>query len=294
MPEGGPERFLADDSGISDETLRGFARELRRARRAAWGGTFSAAGEGGASLLPVPARPPLWGQITAQTGGSEVYSFVEVVRDPSTGSVVTPPGGLTGSAREITSNTAVPVGSYVRLEPGLGTHGSEWDFRYGPAAGGAAALTGVRLKNTAVGNSQSITSGVATQVVFNNVDIDTSGYWSSGSPSQITVPAGKAGNYLIGGQVTWTSTGTVSNTYSAWVAHTNVSGALPAVQTLVGNGSFLYQYFSVLCNLGVGAVLTLNVSHTTGVAKNIQFYQSGVGSAGSTQIMTSLWAHKLS
>jgi hypothetical protein len=145
MPEPGPERFLADDSGISDETLRGFARELRRARRAVWGGVASLAGEGGASLLSAPVRQSLWAQITAQTGGSEVYRFVEVVRDPATASVVTPPGGLTGSAREITSNTTVPVGSYVWLEPGLGTYGSEWDFRYGPGGGGSGTVTSVAL-----------------------------------------------------------------------------------------------------------------------------------------------------
>jgi hypothetical protein len=149
MPEPGPERFLADDGGISDETLRGFARELRRARRAVWGGTFSAAGEGGASLLPDPPQRAFWARITAQNAGdTTLYSIAEVVRDPAFPTTfVQPPGGLVlaDAAREASGSTTVPLSSVVWLVPSPGGHGSLYDFAFTAGGGGSGTVTSVAL-----------------------------------------------------------------------------------------------------------------------------------------------------
>lgn len=53
---------------------------------------------------------------------------------------------------------------------------------------------GARIEKT---NSQTFPTGALTPVSWNASIYDTSGFWSAVTPTNITIPAGEAGKYLI-------------------------------------------------------------------------------------------------
>jgi hypothetical protein len=61
--------------------------------------------------------------------------------------------------------------------------------------------------------NQAIASGVATAISFDTTRVNSAGTsggaapWVAGSPTRLTCPAGGAGFYLVGGNVSWANTG---------------------------------------------------------------------------------------
>lgn len=59
--------------------------------------------------------------------------------------------------------------------------------------GGAASFVGARVYRTTNGSQAS-----GDAIPFETVDYDTSGFWSAGQPTRLTVPAGLGGRYIFG------------------------------------------------------------------------------------------------
>jgi hypothetical protein len=53
------------------------------------------------------------------------------------------------------------------------------------------------------GTTQTLVSGTDTAISFDTVLIDDASFWSAGTPTRLTVPAGRAGRYLVGGQLSY-------------------------------------------------------------------------------------------
>jgi hypothetical protein len=58
--------------------------------------------------------------------------------------------------------------------------------------------------------NQTISTASETAITLDTVVYDTNGYFSAGSPTRLTVPAGQDGKYIVHGQVKWTVTGAVT------------------------------------------------------------------------------------
>lgn len=81
-------------------------------------------------------------------------------------------------------------------------NGSSWDAiaDLGGGGGGGGAAIGARVKR-ASGDSTAA-SGTATAIAFTAEDFDTDAFHdNSSNNTRLTVPSGKAGKYLIGGQL---------------------------------------------------------------------------------------------
>lgn len=64
------------------------------------------------------------------------------------------------------------------------------------AGGGGVVLHGAKLLRT---SDQLVQPGVATAVSFDTEKFDSDGYHAPGQPTRLTIPAGLAGVYLVGG-----------------------------------------------------------------------------------------------
>jgi len=86
--------------------------------------------------------------------------------------------------------------------------------------------------------AQTITDNTLTAITFDNAPVDASVFWSSGSPTKLTVPTGKDGTYIILGQVEWVifgatgfvSVGIYKNGTLIAEQEVNVTGITPTIQ----------------------------------------------------------------
>lgn len=129
-------------------------------------------------------------------------------------------------------------------------------------------------------DAQAVVSGSAVQVLYDTNDlIDVEGDFSAGTMdssfagSALTVPAGGAGIYLIGGFVEWTSTSSIATTKSFWIARNGSSDVLtrsimPSTDTFGVNDRSFLQSISGLASLAAGDILRAYVS--TGVSSTLR------------------------
>lgn len=115
------------------------------------------------------------------------------------------------------------------------------------------------------GGDQAIAGGVTTQVVFTtnlltdangNFDADTMGT----TVTELTVPAGGAGIYLVGGFVEWAITAAVATTKSFWMARNGsvdvlTRGILASTNTFGASNRCYLQSISGLVSLAVGDII---------------------------------------
>lgn len=57
----------------------------------------------------------------------------------------------------------------------------------------------------------------ATRVIFHATEFDVGTFWSAGSPSRLTVPAGQGGKYLVTAQASWESIAVAGARRCAWI-----------------------------------------------------------------------------
>jgi hypothetical protein len=84
-------------------------------------------------------------------------------------------------------------------------------------------------------------NAAGTPVPFQAVEEDPFGFWSSGTPTRLTVPAGKAGVYLIAGQASWDTSTTGRK--AAWIF---VNGSRVAITEVNGDDGGLGLSFGVM------------------------------------------------
>lgn len=90
-----------------------------------------------------------------------------------------------------TASSGVP--EEIAVGTGLSLSGGTLAATNGGGGGGGTAFSGASLKFT---SNKSVSA--TTPWPYDAAEYDTDGYWSSGSPSRITIPAGGTGKYRVG------------------------------------------------------------------------------------------------
>ena len=166
-----------------------------------------------------------------------------------------------------------PGSTPVRL--GIGTAGQVLKVNSGAtapewgAASGAASWVGCVLTNSA---AQSIANNTYTALTFNTESLDTDGFHStSTNTNRITIPAGKAGKYLITVMATFTANAVGSRELFLLVNDTSPSGTATRFSTEdQPNASFNSSLVgSLVLDLTVGDYVNASVYQASGGALNI-------------------------
>jgi hypothetical protein len=184
-------------------------------------------------------------------------------------------GGGTSGTVTITNSMATAItnagdlikgtgsGTFDRL--GIGTAGQVLTVSGGAPtwatpSSGTASFVGCRVTNSV---DQSIANGTRTIVTFDTETFDTDGFHStSTNTGRMTIPSGKAGKYLITGNVTFA---------------TNSTGAREIY--LFKNGNFYSQVFAVATSAGSsGNAIPDIVSLAVGDYVELRVEQSSGGS----------------
>ena len=174
------------------------------------------------------------------------------------------PGTTAGDIDYYTSSTAkarIAIGTAGQvLQVNAGATAPEW----GAAAG--AAFVGVKLFLPA---DQTIAHATATAVAFGagSESIDTDAFHDeSTNNTRITIPAGKAGKYLVIGAVNWV--GNASGNRDMWVQK-GASGRVMQADTNVAGSSGLTQTGIVIVSLAEADYIQLFVEQNTGGNLNV-------------------------
>lgn len=128
---------------------------------------------------------------------------------------------------------------------------SELDDAAEAAVASVLARCGVRLRRAA---TQTLNDNTLTTVSFDTEDEDTDGFWASGTPTVVTIPAGKGGLYAI--------TFSVDN---AAVLSSAARGFVQIVPTsaVTGIGATYRSPIEALGDMGIAAiVIPLNAADT--------------------------------
>jgi hypothetical protein len=131
----------------------------------------------------------------------------------------------------------------------------------GPTVGAVPAVfpdIGCRIRRVAV---QLLTTGGGAQdIIFDTEDVDTHGFFTA--PSGVaTIPAGQAGTYLIGGQIS-----AAANTGTTCYADLKIGGTVVQRIPAVANASPPFPMFMV--NLIPGNTIGVAAFHSAGVSVN--------------------------
>ena len=142
------------------------------------------------------------------------------------------------------TSISVTPGGIISLigAPGVGTHGA-------------------RVSNTA---NQTPTNTVGLSFGTNAAPgcFDVGGFWASGTPTVLTVPAGQAGYYVCGGSVMWSSAATGGSYRSLqlmWNLSANINNYFAVVSDgpVRANNSGNHQTVSGIYKFAVGDTLSL-------------------------------------
>jgi len=137
------------------------------------------------------------------------------------------------------------------------------------AAPTAASWVGCVLTNSA---AQSIANNTYTALTFNTESLDTDGFHSTvTNTNRITIPAGKAGKYLITVMASFTANGTGARELFLLVNDTQPSGSATKFSTEdQPNASFNSSLVgSIVLDLTVGDYVNASVFQASGGALNI-------------------------
>jgi len=133
-----------------------------------------------------------------------------------------------------------------------------------PPAGGS--FSGAKVTRT---TTQAVSHNTDTLVSWSSADYDTGGYWSSGSPTRLTIPTGGTGKYLI----TFLNSFVANSTGVRYVSiRKNGGNAFDTVfsQYIAAlSGSPTIQATSTELALSAGDYLTLLVYQNSGGSLNI-------------------------
>jgi hypothetical protein len=167
---------------------------------------------------------------------------------------------------------------------GIGTAGQVLTVNSGATApewatpsSGGSTFVGVKLKAT---SSQSISNNTDTAFIFDVEDFDTDGFHSNvTNNTRITIPAGKAGYYQIGGLCDFSNAATGTNTLSIYKNGVNTKNFFGAPNTVYPSG-----ILETVLYLAVGDYVELFTKQTSGTSQshyvdslNGQFYAFYIG-----------------
>lgn len=169
---------------------------------------------------------------------------------------------IAATAADTVSRLAVGANDTVLTADSTAATGLKW--------AAAAAFSGCSLYKS---TSQSVANDTTVTVTFDSEYFDTDGYHStSTNNSRITIPAGKAGKFLLIAFTQWSANATGQRNLNLWKNGTRVT-EYPFQTTAAGTAGSLFSvvvdaavsdYFEVTCYQNSGSTRTISGTTTDG------------------------------
>ena len=122
------------------------------------------------------------------------------------------------------------------------------------------------------GANQSIPNGVSTAVIFDTARFDTSAYWSSGTPTRITIPT--SGQYMVGGVLSFAPVAGGGYIRQAWIRINGGQALAWSSTPPIGSATHENRLvLSALAYLTAGDYIELFCYHDQGAALGVSTEQ---------------------
>ena len=170
---------------------------------------------------------------------------------------------VAGSATNDAAVLGVGANNTVLTADSAEATGLKW------ATPAAASFVGCRLSNT--NETVSIANNTNTILAFNQEIIDTDSFHdNSTNNSRITIPAGKAGKYLIMSNIYWAGNATQVRIMDIMKNGNNQSTVAGSGQSSSA-GSAISNQAAIILDLAVSDYIEFRVSQNSGGALNVYF-----------------------